>query len=254
MVLRYFRFIGLGESKNLSDLVSKEKYNPVSDLQLAERFCNYLKDIIEYQNERRITIENKNSQLVGQASIVASIFALFIPLLIDTFLRIPFYIKVFIILIFITVLFHYLLTIIHSIRTLKIHKYKYATRSTTSITKDGRPSTEIEFINQEISDLIYIINQTTPIDNIKGENLIFAARCFEIANYGLVFLALVIIGLTFTLKNEIPEVNVKNLKDFSISIPDTMNIRSINSMKLELRKPSDSHKTTHLTSDSLIKH
>ncbi len=254
MTANYFRFIGLGKSKKSNNAVSKETYKPANDIQLAERYCNYLKGIIEYQNERRITIENKNSQLVGQASIVASIFTLFIPLLIDTFLSIPTYIKVSIIGIFIAVLFHYLLTIIHSIRTLKIHKYKYATRSTTTITKDGRPSTEIEFLNQEISDLIYIINQTTPIDNIKGENLIFATRCFEIANYGLVFLAVVIIGLTFSLKNEIPEVNIKNLKNMSISFPDTMNIRSINLMNIELTKPGDIKRTIHLTPDSLTKH
>ena len=130
-------------------------------------------------------------------------------------------------------MFHYLLTIFHSIRTLKIDKYRYPTRSTTSITKAQRANTELDFINSEVEDLIFIVNKSTPIDNDKGQNLIFATRCFEIANFGFGILTVAIIISTFFFKKETPEVKVKNPNEIHLSVPDTMSNRIINLQKLD---------------------
>jgi hypothetical protein len=207
--------------------IVKETYSPSSDLKVAERYLTYLKEIHEYQKDRRTTIENKNSQLVGQASIVTSIFALFIPLLIDNLNGVTLWIKVPLSILFLIVMFHYLLSILHAIKTLTVDKYKYPSRSTKSVTKADRKENELDFINSEIEDLVYIINNTTPIDNIKGGNLIYGARCFKIGNIGFGIMTILVIVSTFTLNRDNPEFTIKNLKELKFEMPDTLNTRII---------------------------
>ena len=227
----YFQYIGL--KRDASAPAPVETYIPTTNKEVAEKYLDYLKELDHYQKERRTTIEGKNSQLVGQASIVTSIFSLFVPLLIDKFNDLSFWISILFSFIFLVVMAHYLFTILHSIRTLKIDKYRYPTRSTTSLTKATRATTEVGFLNEEITDLIYIVNNSTPIDNEKGQNLIFATRCFEIANFGFGFLTVVIIASTFFFKKETPEVKIKNLNEIHLAIPDTMNNRIINLQKID---------------------
>ena len=227
----YFKYIGL--KRDASAAVVVETYTPTTNKEVAEKYLDYLKELDHYQKERRTTIEGKNSQLVGQASIVTSIFSLFVPLLIDKFNDLSFWISIIFSFIFLVVMTHYLFTILHSIRTLKIDKYRYPTRSTSSLTKATRATTEIGFLNEEITDLIYIVNKSTPIDNDKGQNLIFATRCFEIANFGFGFLTVAIIVSTFFFKKETPEVKIKNLNEIHLTIPDTMNNRIINLKKID---------------------
>lgn len=73
--------------------------------------------------------------------------------------------------------------------------------------------------------MVYIINNTTPIDNMKGGNLIFGARCFKIGNIGFGIMTLLVIVSTFTLKRESQELTIKNLNDIKLDIPDTLNTR-----------------------------
>ena len=207
--------------------IIKESYSPSKDINVADRYLTYLKEIHDYQRDRRTTIENKNSQLVGQASIVSSIFALFIPLLIDNLNGVDMWIKLPLSILFIIVLFHYLLSILHAIKTLTVDKYRYPGRSTTSVTNAKRKETEIDFINSEIEDLIYIINNTTPIDNIKGGNLIYGARCFKIGNIGFGVMTLLVVISAFMLKKETSEIKIENLKDLKLHIPDTLSTKII---------------------------
>ena len=234
MIGKYLVYIGLKE-KSLKSVaqenessntpIAKESYAPATSIKVAERYLTYLKEIHDYQRDRRTTIENKNSQLVGQASIVTSIFALFIPLLIDNLNGVTLWIKIPLSLLFLIVMFHYLLSILHAIKTLTVNKYKYPGRSTKSITKTDRKDKELDFVNSEIEDLVYIINNTTPIDNMKGGNLIFGARCFKIGNIGFGIMTLLVIVSTFTLKRESQELTIKNLNDIKLDIPDTLNTR-----------------------------
>jgi len=236
MIDKYLIYIGLKE-KPVQPLVQendttdtpivKEVYSPSTDLKVAERYLTYLKEIHEYQKDRRTTIENKNSQLVGQASIVTSIFALFIPLLIDNLNGVTLWIKVPLSLLFLIVMFHYLLSILHAIKTLTVDKYKYPSRSTKSVTKTDRKVQELDFVNSEIEDLVYIINNTTPIDNIKGGNLIYGARCFKIGNIGFGIMTILVIVSTFALNRENQEFTIKNLKELKLEMPDTVNTRII---------------------------
>ncbi|WP_109435646.1 hypothetical protein [Aquimarina sp. AU119] len=228
MILKYLTYIGLYEENDGDAEIIQEVYEPTTSIELAKRYLIYLKEIDNYQKDRRITIENKNSQLVGQASIVTSIFALFVPLLIGSLNGVSLMIKIPLIIIFIFVLFHYLFTIYHAIKTLKINRYTYATRNTKTVTKLNRAETELDFLNEEVSDLVFTINQTSPIDNKKGGNLILGTRCFEIANFGFGIFTLAIILSAFSINKEIPEVKIKNIEEIKLAIPDTLNTKLVN--------------------------
>jgi hypothetical protein len=129
--------------------------------------------------------------------------------------------------VFILVLLHYSLSLYFAFKTLKIKSYRYPTRSTTTLTKSDRANSELKFINAEIEDLIYIINHTTPLDNKKGENLIYGARSFELANFGFGIMTILIIISTFVMKKEVQELRINNLKEINLSIPDTLNTKLI---------------------------
>lgn len=232
MIEKYLMYVGLKEKtinplvqvNHKSDkLIVKEDYSPVADQKVAEKYLTYLKEIHEYQRDRRTTIENKNSQLVGQASIVTSIFALFVPLLIDNLNGVTLWTKILLSLLFLIVILHYLLSIHHAIKTLTVDKYKYPGRSTKSVTKIDRKVSELDFTNSEIEDLVYIINNTTPIDNIKGGNLIYGARCFKIGNIGFGIMTILVVVSTFALKRENQELTIKNLSELKFEIPNTLN-------------------------------
>lgn len=233
----YFKYIGLNQAD--SKAVTIQPFVNTTDLKVAEKYLDYLKELDNYQKERRTIIEGKNSQLVGQASIVTSIFSLFVPLLVDKFNDLSWWISIPFSIIFLFVLSHYLLTILHSIKTLKIDKYNYPTRSTSTITKASRATNELDFINEEIKDLIYIIDKASPFDNDKGQNLIFATRCFEIANIGFGILSIAIIVSTFFFRKETPEVKVKNINEIHLDSTDTVkciitNFPKIDSIKFRI--------------------
>jgi hypothetical protein len=198
MMLKYLKYIGLKIERCETNPECKN-YVPEESMELAERYLAYLKEMDIYQIDRRNTIETKNSQLIGQASIVTSIFSLFVPLLLDNFYSLPVLSKIIITIIFLIVLGHYLLTIFHATKTLEIDKYRYPNRSTSTVTKKERALKELDFINDEINDLIHIVDKAAEIDNKKGENLIYATRCFQVANFGFGFLTCVIIFVAFSI-------------------------------------------------------
>lgn len=231
MFKKYLKYIGLEDTfstilnikkQSNNQRIVKEFYEPSTELRVAERYLTYLKEIHKYQRERRTTIENKNSQLVGQASMAISIIALFIPLLIGNLNSVILWLKVILLLFFLIIILHYILSISHAVKTLAVDNYEYPSRSTKSVTKTDRKETEIDFINSEIEDLIYIINQTTSNDNIKGSNLIYGARCFKIGNIGLGIMTILIVISTFSLKKETPEIKIQNLNELKLEIPDTL--------------------------------
>lgn len=85
-----------------------QEYARTKDKELAIRFLDYLKTMDDFQKTRQSTIEGKNSQLVGQASIVTSIFSLFIPLLIDKFNAVNLWVTVPLALLFLMATIYYL--------------------------------------------------------------------------------------------------------------------------------------------------
>jgi len=111
MIKKYIEYLHL--KKEVIDTIEISDYEKANDLKLANRHLQYLKEIYDFQRGRQSNIESKNSQLVGQASVIISIIALFVPLLIDKFSNMDTLPFVIIIIGFVFVLFHYLVAIIH---------------------------------------------------------------------------------------------------------------------------------------------
>jgi len=237
-IQKYLKYIGL--VKDEPQDVKAKTYTSSKDKDTALRYLYYLKELDHNQRERGTTIENKNSLMIGQVSIVTSIFALFIPLLVNKFNEINIYLLVGLSFIFLLVLGHYLLSIIHAIQTLLINKYPYKTRSVITITKEDRADDELSFINAEISDLVSLLDHNREMNNRKGENLILAARCFLIANIGFATLTFFIIISAFFMRHEPNpiEIKVTNFEDLKYMSTDTtstnINRPAIDTLKVEI--------------------
>lgn len=212
MIKKYIEYLHL--KKEVVDEIEICPYEKASSKILAKSHLSYLKEIYNFQRERQANIESKNSQLVGQASVIISIIALFVPLLIDKFTNISTLSFVLIIVGFLFVLFHYLVAIIHSIKTLQINHYHYCTRSTNTVTKKERASSEEDFIKEEIEDLVWSIGKNTIQNNRKGRNLIFATRSFRIATIGVAVFTLLILFISTTLnKDESQGIEIKSVNE-----------------------------------------
>lgn len=156
---------------------------------ISPAHLDYLREVSKEQDDRQSTIENKTSQLVGQSSVVFSLFTLFVPLFYDRFTGLDLWIKGLLVFFFLLAFAFYLLTILHATRTLKINKYSYSTRDPdTVITVKGGPG---KFMAEEIEDLIFSIKTNAHINNQKGTNLIRAHRTFFIGN--LIYALLVVV-------------------------------------------------------------
>lgn len=227
-IQKYFKHIGL--VKDEPQDVTAKTYTSTTDKDTAIRYLDYLKELDQNQRDRGTTIENKNSLMIGQASIVTSIFALFIPLLVDKFNEINIYLLLGLSIVFLLVLGHYLLSIIHAIQTLLINKYPYKARSIITITKEDRANDELGFLNEEISDLVSSLDHNREMNDRKGGNLILAARCFRIANIGFATMAfLIIISAFFMRHQQTPkEIKVTNFNDLKFITTDTSNIKVTN--------------------------
>jgi hypothetical protein len=111
MIKVYLKYIGFWkEPRKIS--TTNEEFRKEKKISIAERKLVYLKEMEANHIERRNTIETKNSQLIGQASIVSSVFFLFITLLIDSFSEVNLVYRIFLSIIFLVVLTHYLYTVI----------------------------------------------------------------------------------------------------------------------------------------------
>lgn len=193
MFKNYLKYIGFWKEPRKTSPI-KEEFKKEKKISIAERKLAYLKEMEANHIERRNTIETKNSQLIGQASIVSSVFFLFVSLLIDSFSEVNFLYRVFLSIIFLVVLIHYLYAVVQATKTLEINRYQYPNRSTSTISNNKK---EIDFINEEIQDLVFIVNKSSELDNQKGDNLLFAARSFQVANIGFGILTIIIIIMTF---------------------------------------------------------
>ena len=72
---------------------------------------------------------------------------------------------------------------------------------------------ELDFLNEEINDLVFAIDKNDIQNNRKGGNLIYATRNFRIASIGFAFFTILIIGLSFTFKSSSQEIEIVDIKN-----------------------------------------
>ena len=183
-------FFGLTK-KSCPEIEKKPTYEFVAND--FQNRVDYLKLILDFEKSRRAAIENKLSQLTGQSSIVLSLLALFIPIMIDKFEEQTVW-KTFAIILFLLCFLAFVIAIFHSTKTLDIKNFSYSTGSPATVTKrfDQANGFEEEFV----SDLISSLNRNSSVDNQKGNILLCAQRSFRT---GIVSVGLLGILLTLNL-------------------------------------------------------
>jgi len=89
MITNFLKSIGLYKLNKVEDVHSYDasKYNLTSkaDSDKIIHHKNFLKSVLEDENNRLGYIENKTSQIISQTSIVFSLVGLFIPIIINRF-------------------------------------------------------------------------------------------------------------------------------------------------------------------------
>ena len=210
MIKKYLEFIGFGKNETP---YRREKYAVHKDLKMAKSHLKYLEDLKQTQDNRQQTIEAKNSQIMGQSSIVISIVSLFIPILATQFEGLAFYVKIPLILVFLFLVIHFIISLHHALKTLQVDKTRYMEGSTSTVTKENRATSEKEFIDEQIKDLVLIINYNNSVTNLSASNLVFASRNFRIAIMSFLFFILSLMISFFSLKETISKVVITNIKD-----------------------------------------
>jgi Ca2+/Na+ antiporter len=205
---RYIEYIGFVKDEYP---VKKEIYQIATSDSFAQKHLQYLNELNKTHENRQLTIENKNSQIIGQSSIVISIVALFIPLIITNLSDLSLWVRVLLIILFILLLAHFALAIFHATKTLEADKNRYMTGATSSVTKATRAATEEKFTEMQIQDLVHIVNFNNAVTNRTAANLVYASRCFKTGNIGFAIFSCLLISLSTIITKEPEKVNVVNL-------------------------------------------
>lgn len=179
------------EHSKQNDVEKKEE----EEIVLLREKLDFLQELNAFQKNRQTVIENKNSQLLGQASITVSVVALFVPLLLGELKKVDIWLVSVLTIAFLFTLCFYFSAIFHILKTLNIKKYPYASSTPQSAIK---PTTK-ELIKERIADLLYSLRQNEKQDNLKGDNLIMGAKSFRKASISfLVFVFLMVGTILYT--------------------------------------------------------
>ncbi|WP_299568492.1 hypothetical protein [uncultured Pedobacter sp.] len=211
MKCNYFEYLGL--TKDEYPRISVP-YQATTDLEMAKHYLAYLREVNETRNTRQNTIETKTSQIIGQSSFIISIIALFIPLLADQFSDLGTAIKYILVVFFIFLVLHFILATVHALQNLQIEKSRYMEGSTRTVTKETRAVTELDFLNEQIKDLIAMINHNNSVTNKAAAGLVYAARCFKMGIWiFLIFIfSLLVAASTLTKQETLAISNLKELR------------------------------------------
>jgi hypothetical protein len=148
---------------------------------------DYLVRLMANQNERMAIIENKLSQVTSQSGLAISVTSLFIPLLFNELSEADISKKIILLIFFILTVVGFILSIIHSTKTLDISKFSYC---------DGNPEMAIRrfddkdgFQNEMNNDLVASIIHNTEVNNEKGTHLLSAQKFFR---FGIILMTALI--------------------------------------------------------------
>jgi hypothetical protein len=221
MITNFFKSIGLyklNEDKEVHSYdASKYNLTSKSDSEKIIHHKNFLKSVLEDENNRLGYIENKTSQIISQTSIVFYILCLFIPIIINRFENSYLIIKIIIIFLLLITFSFYLLSITNALKNFNIKKFKYPYSDPSNVLNLIDKSSE-EFNSELIRDYLHCIKGASIINNKKATNLLHAHKSFKLGNFSTGIIVMCIctmllftnksIDNTITLKNPI---EIKNL-------------------------------------------
>jgi hypothetical protein len=141
----------------------------IYNIELADKQLEYLKERFNYEEQRQSILDNKLSQITGQAGIIFGIVGLFIPLFYGSLAQLPIFLKIVLTILLLISFISFIGSIICSAKSLNIGKFSYSTTSTNTVLKNHQ--SKQEFITEEINDLIYSIKHNLELNNKKGTYL-----------------------------------------------------------------------------------
>lgn len=186
------------------------------DVEKIIQHKEFLKSLLEEENNRLGYIENKTSQIISQTSIVFSLVGLFVPLIIDRFEDASLYLKILIIILLLLTFSFYLLAITNALKNFDVKKFKYPYANLTTVL-NSKDKSIAEFNSELVRDYLYCINKTIQINNLKATNLLHGYKSFKLGNFSTGIIVIIVCSMLLFTKSEESYVNIKNpieIKDF----------------------------------------
>jgi hypothetical protein len=196
---------------NESDSYVHKNYdlNKESDSEKIALHKEFLKSILEEENNRLGFIENKTSQIISQTSIVFSLLGLFVPVIMDKFENISLFLKISIIVLLLVTFLFYLLSITNALKNFNIKKFNYPRANPANVLDFKTESIE-DFNAELVRDYLYSIDKAVKINNEKGTNLLHAHKSFKLGIFLTGILVMFVSSILFFVKKEEPSITIKN--------------------------------------------
>lgn len=188
---------------------------------LATEELNFVQNQMKDEERRREVIEGKTGQLLGQVSIVVSVVALFIPLISDQVNSLPTWEKLIAILLFLSVVITFIVSIWIASSSWIIHRYGYERPDLDDLSKPAKPQNRTIFLQRYRDVLQAATKQHIDINNTKGTKLIEAGEAFRL---GIILLGILVVGMSIALaleKNEPKKMEISKPVRIQIQNLDT---------------------------------
>ncbi|WP_200979839.1 hypothetical protein [Echinicola sp. 20G] len=180
MIKQLLRSIGLLlVSQGPSPDYNKDEYKKASEYSEAHRA--FLEKLLDDEDKRLASFEAKTSQMIAQTGLVFSLLSLFVPLLIDKTVGIPFALKCICLFLLVVAFLLYMLTLKNALKNYKLKNYQYQSPSGNNVIKHQHNSIE-KFHHEIVQDLLSSLTVNTRLNNIKATHLIQSYHSFKLAN------------------------------------------------------------------------
>lgn len=177
--------------------------------------------LLDRENERKTTIENKSSQLLSQSGLVISLVAIIIPLLISNISKLHIIITIIIAIIFIISITLFTNAIFHTASLTKVKEWEYMDTSIDSTRHNFVQN--FEFEQELIKDYNQSYQRNLDLNNQKADYLTFAANSFSSAAIltGLL-ISIIFTSLLFE-KEESTSIETEKNKPIEVKITNQKN-------------------------------
>lgn len=183
--------------------------NQISDSDKIIEHRNFLKSVLEDENNRLGFIENKTSQIISQTSIVFSLVGLFVPIIMDRFEDASLFLKVSIIFLLIITFSLYLLSITNALKNFDIKKFRYPYSNPANVLDFKEKSIE-QFNSELVRDYLFCINKCVQINNEKATNLLHSYKAFKLGNFSTGIIVMCVCSMLLFTKKEESSFTIKN--------------------------------------------
>jgi hypothetical protein len=201
----------------------------------------YLKKLLEEEDNRLSSIDSKTSQFIGQTGLTFSLLSLFVPLLVDKLNGVPIIVKLLLIVILLSSFGFYFLTKKNALKNYNVINFPYSSPAPKNVLtfKDKGLNA---FYSEVVRDLLFGLHRNNEINNAKATNLIRSYMTFRIANMLTGILVVIFcVALAFR-QPEKPRVAID--KPIKIEHLDTL-IKQLSEQKKKAVSDSVSQTTYH---------